>query len=130
MTNINLSYYWTESAQNSAKLATEINNGPFSQVISTINVDNTNLRNMLLYGKHPQAMVPFFTVQEGDKIFSYPPSESRKVFNLAERILKQQESQSEDLSSSEITIDGFYAASSGKNVSRIYENSNIPSILN
>ena len=130
-----LAYFWTNMDPESQKVAEIINKSQYGQVISTLSVDSPEVRNLLLFGRYPQASAPFYIVQEGSNFYSYPPSQARKVFNLAEKLIdkvnKAQGSPSSSRSSEK--FGSLRNVSSTSVVSREEtddENSNIPSILN
>jgi hypothetical protein len=132
-----LAYFWSNKDPESQKVAEIINASPYGEVISTLSVDSPDVRNLLMFGNYPQASVPFYIVQEGSNFFSYPPSQARKVLNLAEKLIvkvnrnKNSSESSSARSSEKLGSLGYVSSQSA--VSREEtddENSNIPSILN
>ncbi len=135
-----LAYFWTVESPDSKKIADAIDASPYSQVISTFSADSPKVRNSLMFGNHPQAKLPFFAVQEGEKFTPYPTNEVRKVLNLADKIIAQLSRASsatsskcrDDSRTSNGTIGGLRAISDHSRISRVEtdtEDNDVPSIF-
>lgn len=125
-------YFYSSQVPESVKFAEELKKSPFGDVIMPVSTDNSMIRNLLLFGKYPQATIPFFMIQNNDQATFYQMKDIAKVLGLARRLVKQMPDYDNcDSDSSEVTIDGLRAVSDGHRVSLYSEENSrtIPSIL-
>jgi len=103
---IKIIFVWTEKVKSSIEIKKKFENSGYGQLISFVSADSADVRNMLLYGKYPQIMVPVFIVQESDgqkqKTSFYQLAEIDKIFALMDQLLEGMEQPHDAVSS--ITI--------------------------
>lgn len=85
---VQIVFFWSSKVKRSVEIKDIINKSPYGDVIDTISADNVEVRNRLMYGKHPQATIPIFMVVENGSPTFYSVNDWKKIMNLTKGLLE------------------------------------------
>jgi hypothetical protein len=89
---IKIIYVWTKKVPNSLKIKKMFEESMYGQLITFISADSAEVRNMLIFGKYPQAVVPVFIVQERladvEETTFYQHSQIGKLLVLLDKLIE------------------------------------------